>query len=155
MSPRNIAAAATSRTPAVRRQPWRSFDLRTIAPIFWCLPTRSSFLPRWTPGRTRRNQSGGYWIAKDDPRAATEAVTGSVPLARLGGAAVLSNGASRMVDPYRLCEWPAALELLRTSGPDDFLRRIRNAETEAGAAGSLPGFEFSDDATVAYCALPH
>jgi hypothetical protein len=105
--------------------------------------------------RARRNQSGGYWIAKDDPRAATEAVTGSIPLARLNGAAVLSNGASRMVDPYRLCEWPAAMELLRTSGPDEFLRRLRDAETEAGAAGSLPGFQFSDDATVAYCELLH
>jgi Protein phosphatase 2C len=103
--------------------------------------------------RARRNQPGGYWIAKDDPSVATEAVTGSVPLAGLNGAAVLSNGASRFVDPYGLSAWPAALELLRTSGPDEFLRRIREAETAAGAAGSLPGFEFSDDATVAYCDL--
>jgi len=29
--------------------------------------------------RARRNQPGGYWIAKDDPRAAEEAVTGAVP----------------------------------------------------------------------------
>jgi hypothetical protein len=101
--------------------------------------------------RARRNQPGGYWIAKDDPRAAAEAVTGSVPLARLRGAAILSNGASRIVDPYRLAEWPAALELLRASGPDAFLRRIREAEAGAGAAGALPGFQASDDASVAYC----
>jgi hypothetical protein len=105
--------------------------------------------------RARRNKPGGYWIAKDDPHAAAEAVTGSVPLRRLNGAALLSNGASRIVDPYRLAEWPAVLELLRTSVPDEILRRIREAETEAGAAGSLAGFGSSDDATVAYCDLTH
>jgi len=103
--------------------------------------------------RARRNQSGGYWIAKDDPRAAAEAVTRSVPLARLNGAALLSNGASRIVDLYGLTEWPAALDQLRTSGPDEFLRRIREAEAAAEAAGTLPGFESADDATVAYCDL--
>ena len=101
--------------------------------------------------RARRNQAGGYWIAKDDPRAATEAVTGSVPRGDLSGAALLSNGASRIVDPYRLAEWPTVLELLRTSGPDALLRRIREAETRSGAGGSLPGFRSPDDATVAYC----
>jgi hypothetical protein len=103
--------------------------------------------------RARRNQPGGYWIAKDDPHAATQAITGRVPLVRLNGAALLSNGASRIVDPYHLLEWPAVLELLRTSGPDEILRRVRGAESET--AGSLPGFQFSDDATAAYCDLPH
>lgn len=103
--------------------------------------------------RARRNQTGGYWIAKDDPQAAAEAVTGSVSLGDLDGAALLSNGASRIVDPYRLAEWSTVLGSLRTSGPDALLRRIRDAEAEAGAAGSLPGFRSPDDATVAYCDL--
>jgi hypothetical protein len=102
--------------------------------------------------RARRNQSGGYWIAKDDPHAASEAVTGSVPLQGLKGAALLSNGASRIVAPYRLAEWPAVLTLLRMD-VDRVLQLIRDAETEATATGSLPGFKFSDDATVAYCDL--
>lgn len=99
--------------------------------------------------RARRNQPGGYWIAKDNPHAAMEAVTGSVPLGRLYGAVLLSNGASRIVDPYRLSEWPTVLELMRTRGPDEILRRVREAEAEG--AGSLPGFQHTDDATVAYC----
>jgi len=99
--------------------------------------------------RARRNQPGGYWIAKDDPHAATQAVTGSLPLGRLNGATLLSNGASRIVDPYHLSEWPTVLELVRTRGPDEILRQIREAETEV--AGPLPGFHHSDDATVAYC----
>lgn len=91
--------------------------------------------------RARRNQAGGYWIAKDDPHAATEAVRGNVPLDSLRGAALLSNGASRIVDPYRLARWPAILEVLRTSGPDALLRRLRQAETEPGASHSLSDFE--------------
>ncbi|MPZ95583.1 MAG: hypothetical protein GEU96_11910 [Propionibacteriales bacterium] len=99
--------------------------------------------------RARRNQSGGYWIAKDDPLAAIQAVTGSVPLGQLNGAALLSNGASRVVDPYHLVEWPAVLDLMRTKGPDEILRRVRVAETEA--TGSIPDIRLPDDATVAYC----
>jgi hypothetical protein len=102
--------------------------------------------------RARRNQPGGYWIAKDDPHAATQAVTGRVPLERLTGAALLSNGASRIVDPYRLFAWPSVLELLRTDGPNELLRRVRAAEPEA-VTGALPGSQSADDATVAYCDL--
>jgi hypothetical protein len=96
--------------------------------------------------RARRNQPGGYWIAKDDPQAAAEAVTGSVPVAELAGVALLSNGASRAVDTYGLVDWPALMTLLRASGPDQLLRRVRAAE-DGGAAG-VP-----DDATAAYCAF--
>jgi hypothetical protein len=92
--------------------------------------------------RARRNQPGGYWIAKDDPEAATQTVTASVPLAGLNGAALLTNGASRIVDPYRLVDWPGVIGLLRAKGPDEILRRVREAETEAHRP---------DDATVAYC----
>jgi hypothetical protein len=101
--------------------------------------------------RARRNQPGGYWIAKDDPHAAMHAVTGSIPLRQLNGAALLSNGASRVVDPYRLAEWPAVLDLMRAKGPDEILRRVREAETEARATGSIPDIRRPDDATVAYC----
>ena len=101
--------------------------------------------------RARRNRSGGYWIAKDDPQAATQAVTGSVPLGQLIGAALLSNGASRVVDPYRLAEWPAVLELMRTMGPNEIIRRVREVETLTQATGSVPDSRLPDDATVAYC----
>ena len=94
--------------------------------------------------RARRNRTGGYWIAKDDPHAAAQAVTGRVPLEQLNGAALLSNGASRVVDPYRLAEWPDVLDLMRTKGPDEILRRVREAEAKASEPAP-------DDATVAYC----
>lgn len=94
--------------------------------------------------RARRNQPGGYWVAKDDPRAATEAVTGSTAVASLTGAAVLSNGASRFVDPYRLGEWRDVVDLLRAKGPDEIVRRVRAAE------GSGSDIYSPDDASVAY-----
>lgn len=92
--------------------------------------------------RARRNQPGGYWIAKDDPRAAAEAVTGSRPLPDLNGIALLSNGASRIVSPYELTDWPGVVELLDTDGPAEIIRRVRQAE----AAGATT----PDDATVAH-----
>ena len=95
--------------------------------------------------RARRNQPGGYWIAKDDPEAAMEAVTGSVPCGGLSGAALLSNGASRIVDPYRLADWPAVAELLRTSGPAELLRRVREVEESDRTVQA-------DDASAAYVA---
>jgi hypothetical protein len=98
--------------------------------------------------QARRNQPGGYWIAKDDPRAAEEAVTGSRSLDDLDGVALLSNGVSRMVSPYGLTDWPGVLELLGADGPAEVIRRVRQAEAGMSAApdGSIP-----DDATVAHC----
>ena len=92
--------------------------------------------------RARRNQPGGYWIAKDDPAAAAQAVTGSVSLGQLNGAALLSNGASRFVEPYGLADWRTVLHLARTKGPDEIIRRVREAEGDAHRP---------DDATVAFC----
>jgi hypothetical protein len=95
--------------------------------------------------RARRNQPGGYWIAKDDPHAAEEAATGSRPLHDLDSVALLSNGASRIVSPYGLSDWPGVLELLGAHGPADLIRRVRQAE-----AGG-PDARVPDDATVAHC----
>ncbi|SCF04224.1 Protein phosphatase 2C [Micromonospora viridifaciens] len=103
--------------------------------------------------RARRNQPGGYWLAKDDPHAAEEAVTGSRPLHDLRSVVLLSNGASRIVSPYGLTDWPGVLELLGANGPADIIRRVRQAE--ARASGS-PDARVPDDATVVHCShLPH
>lgn len=96
--------------------------------------------------RALRNQPGGYWIAKDDPRAAEEAVTGSRPLDDLDSVALLSNGASRIVSPYDLTDWPGVLELLGSNGPGDIIRRVRQAEARSPA-------QIPDDATVAHCSV--
>jgi hypothetical protein len=98
--------------------------------------------------QARRNHHGGYWIAKDDPHAAEEAVTGRCPLPDLDSAALLSNGASRIVSPYGLTSWPGLLDLLRTAGPAEILRRVRQAEA---ASSPNPEATVPDDATAAFC----
>lgn len=98
--------------------------------------------------RARRNRPGGYWIAKDDPRAAREAVTGSHSLDDLNGVALLSNGASRIVSPYGLTDWPGVLELLAAHGPSAVIDRVRQAEARMGGG---PDTRVPDDASVAHC----
>src|SRR5215207_472307 len=98
--------------------------------------------------QARRNQPGGYWIAKDDPHAAEEAVTGSRPLHDLDSVALLSNGASRIVSPYGLTDWPGVVELLGVIEPADIIRRVRQAEARTSAGSDA---RVRDDATVAHC----
>jgi hypothetical protein len=97
-----------------------------------------------------RNQPGGYWVAKDDPAAAGQAITGTAPVAALAGAALLSNGVSRLVNPYAVASWSDLLTTMRTSGPAEVTDLLRNLESErsqsAGQRRPPP-----DDATIAYC----
>lgn len=99
--------------------------------------------------QSQRNRPGGYWIAKDDPRAADEAVTGTCRLEDLDSAALLSNGASRIVSPYALTSWPGMLRLLGAAGPAEIVRRVRQAEADKPESRHVKG---PDDATVAYLA---
>ncbi|WP_230689206.1 hypothetical protein [Catellatospora paridis] len=93
--------------------------------------------------RSRRNSPGGFWVAKDDPKAADEALTGSCAITDLSGAVLLSNGASRIVDRFGLTDWPGAMAVLATEGPAAVIGRVRQAEARHATA--------ADDATVAHC----
>jgi hypothetical protein len=93
--------------------------------------------------RANRNRPGGFWVAKDDPRAADEAITGSCPISELTGAVLLSNGASRIVDRFGLADWPGVLAVLASSGPAEIIGRVRQAEARHAVA--------PDDATIAHC----
>lgn len=95
--------------------------------------------------RARRNRPGGFWLAKDDPAAAAESVVGSVPASAVRGAALLSNGASRVVEPYGLLSWTGVLEVMRRDGPEEVLRLVRWAESGGGVE--------ADDATAAHASL--
>ncbi|GAA4924887.1 hypothetical protein HD597_011365 [Nonomuraea thailandensis] len=95
--------------------------------------------------RSNRNQPGGFWVAKDDPRAADEAITGDCPISRLThlGAVLLSNGAGGIVDRFGLTDWPGVMAVLASSGPEEIIRRVRQAE----AQHAVP----PDDATITHC----
>jgi hypothetical protein len=93
--------------------------------------------------RANRNQPGGFWLAKDDPRAADEAITGSSPISELTSAVLLSNGASRIVDRFQLADWPEVMAVIASSGPAEIIRRVRQAEARHEVA--------ADDATITHC----
>ena len=93
--------------------------------------------------RAHRNQAGGFWLAKDDPRAADEAVAGTRPVTSVACAALLSNGASRIVDRFRLTGWPGVVAILAGDGPTQIIDRVRQAEERLAVS--------PDDATIVYC----
>ncbi|WP_143193946.1 protein phosphatase 2C domain-containing protein [Micromonospora sp. CB01531] len=93
--------------------------------------------------RANRNRPGGFWVAKDDPRAVDEAITGSCPISELAGAVLLSNGASRIVDRFGLTDWPGVMAVLASGGPAEIIHRVRQAEARHAVV--------PDDATIAHC----
>ncbi|MGH3342260.1 MAG: hypothetical protein ACRDPK_05110 [Carbonactinosporaceae bacterium] len=97
-----------------------------------------------------RNRPGGFWLAGTCPEAAYQSLTGQVPGADLPRAAVLTDGASRLVDRFGLVGWQALLEILEHDGPAGLLPRVRAAER---AGRGYPG-KRHDDATAVYCAFP-
>ncbi|MGW1037879.1 UTRA domain-containing protein [Streptomyces antibioticus] len=103
-----------------------------------------------TVQRGLRNKPGGYWVAATDPAAADEAITGSVDLGAVQQAALLTDGASRLVDSFNALTWDDLLTLLRTEGPAALIARTREAELADPVGERWPRFKRSDDATAAY-----
>ncbi|MFJ8770202.1 hypothetical protein [Streptomyces clavifer] len=102
--------------------------------------------------RHLRNKSGGYWVAATDPAASDEAITGSVALTQVQQAALLTDGASRLVDSFGSLTWDELLTVLRVEGPAALITRTRAAELTDPAGEQWPRFKRSDDATAAYIA---
>ncbi|WP_018654798.1 protein phosphatase 2C domain-containing protein [Actinomadura flavalba] len=85
-------------------------------------------LPSYTAEAVRaaRNSAGGFWVASTRPEAAYEAVVGTAPDVRR--AAVLSDGASRLVELFGALTWPGLLDALDAEGPAAVIARTRAAE---------------------------
>ncbi|MEU3611570.1 integrase [Streptomyces sp. NPDC006872] len=101
-----------------------------------------------------RNRTGGFWIAGPDPRAAEHALTGAVRLESLGSVTLLSDGATRLVDRFELTTWRETLAVLGSSGPDELIRRVREAEADDPEGYRWPRGKAQDDATVLHWLLP-
>lgn len=101
--------------------------------------------------RAHRNQVGGFWVASSIPAAADEAVTGSVALDQVSAVALLSDGASRLVDRFGLADWPRLLDILAIDGPAALIRQVRAAEANDPHGKRWPRGKIRDDATAAYC----
>lgn len=114
-------------------------------------PEKAEALLRMKHGElAARNRAGGYWVAANDAAAAEHAFTGSVPLAEVQSAGVLTDGATRAVTMFGLIDWDAALRLLRSAGPDELIQRVRDAESDDPAGIRWPRNKSSDDATALY-----
>ncbi|MFH8642262.1 hypothetical protein [Streptomyces goshikiensis] len=100
--------------------------------------------------RRLRNSPGGYWVASTNPAAADHAITGSIPAADLRRAALLSDGASRLVDTFHQLSWAELLDVLDGAGPAELIARTRAAESSDADGTRWARFKVSDDATAAY-----
>jgi Protein phosphatase 2C len=102
-------------------------------------------LPSYTTEAVRaaRNSPGGFWVASTRPEAAYQALTGKTQGVRR--AALLSDGAARLVERFGLLEWEELLDLLETEGPREVILRTRKVEEEQRVEGAR-GKRF-DDAT--------
>ncbi|MEY9969555.1 hypothetical protein ABIA33_007644 [Streptacidiphilus sp. MAP12-16] len=103
--------------------------------------------------RAHRNQRGGFWVAAADPRAAAEAITGSIPRADINGFALLSDGASRLVDRFQLADWRQALQLIRDQGPAALIDHVRDAEHSDPEGRRWPRGKVHDDTAIAVVTL--
>jgi hypothetical protein len=94
-----------------------------------------------------RNVAAGYWVAAADPTVVAHALTGDVPRQHVQQAALLSDGATRAIDPFHLCDWRGLLTLLATDGPGELIHQVRAAEASDPAGIRWPRNKIHDDAT--------
>lgn len=97
-----------------------------------------------------RNQPGGFWLAAADPAAAWHARTGREPMSDLSAVALLSDGASRLVDRFHLATWAGICGILDEEGPSGLIRQVRAAEAADPHGRRWPRRKIHDDATAIY-----
>jgi hypothetical protein len=112
-----------------------------------------SFAQLVTEQRRHRNHPDGFWVASTDPAAAQHALTDTVPRGGLQRAAVLSDGATRLVDRFGLLDWPSFLDVLAEQGPDAIIQQVRAAEASDPDGRRWPRGKRHDDASAAFCQL--
>jgi hypothetical protein len=129
------------------------------------LRTRLDSLPTGSPEHERerhtfvnallrhRNQDGGYWVAAADPVVAGHALTGSLPDDAVRAAALLSDGASRLIDRFGLASWRDLLNILESDGPAELIKRVRTVERTDLHGARWPRSKAHDDATAVYWRL--
>ncbi|MGH7882837.1 MAG: protein phosphatase 2C domain-containing protein [Candidatus Dormibacteraceae bacterium] len=120
-----------------------------ILPI---IDDRTQHLPSYTLEAIRqlRNNPAGFWVAGTRPDAATYAITASQPRSNIRRAALLTDGASRLVERYGK-SWKELLDILDNDGPGHLIKLVREQESQT-PNGKYRGKKF-DDATAAICRL--
>jgi hypothetical protein len=114
----------------------------------------SSIVADYGEGRDPVVLTDPHRAASTDPDAARQARTTVVPLDGLHGIALLSDGAVRLTDVYRLISWPGLVSVLRDEGPEGLIRRVRAAEASDPDGARWPRSKTRDDATALYWLRP-
>ena len=152
--------ASPSSTLAILRDRGDTVDALVLAdsPIVLSQPSgirpiiddRPSRLPSYKPEdvRDQRNQPGGFWVASTEPQAAYEAIYEAISAENLRQAAVLTDGAARLVERFCLTDWHGLLKLIDTAGPNELIRQVRAAERTITPPTGSRGKRY-DDATAA------
>ncbi|AWE54650.1 hypothetical protein DC008_16910 [Streptomyces nigra] len=104
-----------------------------------------------TAQRQTRNTPTGYWVAASDAEAAARALVGSLPAHDVQAAAVLSDGASRLVTEYGMATWSEVFATLRTGGPQELISSVRKVEATDPTGRRWPRYKSGDDAAIAFC----
>jgi len=89
--------------------------------------------------------------AAADPRVAAHALTGARPAGTLRRAALLTDGATRLADRFRLLGWQDLMAVLCGEGPGELIRRTRETEDSDPDCRRWPRHKRHDDATAALC----
>lgn len=100
--------------------------------------------------REHRNVAGGFWVAAADPAAAAEAIAGAIQLDKVNAVALLSDGATRIVDRFGLATWAELLHTLETAGPSELIRQNREAERSDPTCLRWRRGKVYDDATAVH-----
>ncbi|MEU5714178.1 hypothetical protein AB0G71_00040 [Streptomyces sp. NPDC020403] len=126
------------------------------APDGTVLPVLDDRLDRLPPGSLAsdavadarvRNKEGGFFTAAADPLVASRAVAGETPRAEVRALAALTDGASRWTEKFREGDWTATLGLLRGTGAQGLIDRVRELERADTARTYLRRGKTHDDAT--------
>ncbi|GLZ03710.1 hypothetical protein Acsp03_11770 [Actinomadura sp. NBRC 104412] len=100
-----------------------------------------------------REITGGRHYAAADPAVARHAITGTVPLAGLRHAYLLTDGATRLADRFGLADWHGLAGTICEQGPAELIARTREAERSDPSGARWPRGKPHDDATIAHCAF--
>lgn len=117
------------------------------------LPDRAAvwaaLVPLIRANRARMNQPGGYWILEPRGAGLPGLQRTRLPFARRVRGLLVSDGLFRLVDTYRLMSQDHLfITAFTPSGPQQLLKRLRDAEAGDPAAIRWPRVKLRDDATL-------
>jgi hypothetical protein len=120
-----------------------------LAGLQFGTPEHQQALRQLVDSQTKtRNREEGWWVAANDPEAASRAMTGSYPLESVQRMAAFTDGATRPVDQMKLYDWSAYLDLLDKVGAQNLIAHVRRIESDEPAGDRFPRTKRHDDATV-------